>query len=162
MDSDQNADWCAQYGAVLDVAEWFNDFVSVAEGGDSGGPASAPHRKGRRRLSLGGPPQSGADRAGGAGEQVEAPAKQRGRKRKAAASRDADSSGAGEEASAANRRGTADCDTRSGRGRRASAAEASQRGRVAKEAATAGRAGAVRWADDDAAAADSDAHESEG
>jgi len=153
-----------QYGAVLDVAEWFNDFVSVAEGFDCGGPAAALPRKGRRRLSLGGPPQSGADGAGGAGEQVEAPAKQRGRKRKSVVGGATDSSGTGEDAAAGagvNQQSAADC---SGvqRGRRVSAAEASQHGRVAQEAAAAGRAGAVRWADDGSTAADSDARESEG
>ncbi len=153
-----------QYGAVLDVAEWFNDFVSVAEGSDSGVPAAAPHRKGRRRLSLGAPRPNDPDTAGTADKPVDAPGKQRGRKRKAVVGRDADSSSAGEDAAAGagvNQQSAADC---SGvqRGRRVSATKASQHDRVAREAAAAGRAGAVRWADDGSTAADSDARESEG
>ena len=158
---------CSQYGAVLDVAGWFNDFVSVAGGGGgSGGPAAPPHRRGRRRLSLGGPLQSDADRAGGAGEQVDAPAKQRGRKRKAVAERDAGSSGAGEGAATAvgdYQQGAAECGAESGRSRRTSAAKAVQSSRAAKQAAaTAGRVGTVRWANDGDVSANSDAHESEG
>ena len=73
---------------MVDVAEWFNDFVSVTEAGVSEGP---PKGRGQRRLSHDSA-GSGPDPAGKAERLLSAAAgKQRGCKRKAADDCDADS-----------------------------------------------------------------------
>ena len=69
-----------QYGAVFDVAEWFNDFVAVVEGEFAGAASTTPRKsKGRKRLSMG-----TSSSAAGLDKPMEAAEGRRGRKRKTA------------------------------------------------------------------------------
>ena len=140
---------------MVDVAEWFNDFVSVAEGSAGGGPAPTLRRKGKRRLSLDSP-ASGMKRTGKAEKPLQAAGKQSGRKRKAAASSDADDERADEDTEAvavADKREAADDGAMRER-RRSAAAKAPRMSGSAKGTAT-DRVHGVRWAEHGEAATDS-------